>query len=225
MNFLLDALTWLADPAQWNAASGIPARLTQHVALTVAAVALACAAALPLGMALGHTGRWAGLVGAITGAARAIPTLGLITVFGLALGIGYAAPLWALVVLAVPSILAGAYSGVQAIDRDVLAASRALGMSTRQLVLRVELPLALPLIIGGLRAATLQVVSTATLAAYVSDYGLGRYLFTGLKTRDYTQMLGGALLVIAVALLFEALLAAAQRLARTRLADPASRTK
>jgi len=159
-------------------------------------------------------------VASATGAARAIPSLGLLTLFGLWLGIGLEAPLLTLVVLAVPSLLAGVYSGFMAVDPAIPQAARAVGFSAAQVVWRVETPLALPVMLGGLRAATLQVVATATLAAYTADYGLGRYLFAGLKTRDYAQMLGGSLVVIALALLLEVALATCQRLSY-RIADPA----
>ncbi|GAA2180087.1 ABC transporter permease [Brooklawnia cerclae] len=220
MNLLAQALSWLTDPANWSGASGIPARTGQHLAITAIAVAAAALVALPAGVLVGHTRRGAASIGAITGAARAIPTLGLLTLFGLALGIGVEAPLLALIILAIPSLLAGSYAGVQAIDPALPAAARAIGMSPAQVIGTVEIPLALPVIVGGVRAATLQVVATATLAAYTSDTGLGRYLFAGLKSRDYPQMLAGALLVIVLALLLELVLAAVQRLA-TRIADPA----
>ncbi|NLT29146.1 MAG: ABC transporter permease [Propionibacterium sp.] len=220
MNLLADALTWLTEATNWRGVNGIPNRLGQHLLLTLGTVLAASLLALPVGVLIGHTRRGAGWVGAITGAARSIPTLGLLTLFGLALGIGLEAPLLALIVLAIPSLLAGAYAGVQAIDPSISQAARAIGMSPRQVVFGVELPLALPVIVGGIRAATLQVVATATLAAYISDYGLGRYLFAGLKTRDYATMLGGAIVVIALALVLEILLAALQRLVTTRIADP-----
>ncbi len=220
MSLFLDALAWLGDPANWRGAGGIPAPVGQHLAMTVAAVALAALVAVPAGAAVGHLRRGAGAVAAVTGAARAIPSLGLLTLFGLWLGIGLEAPLLTLVVLAVPSLLAGVYSGFLAVDPAVPQAARAIGFSAPQVVWRVEVPLALPVMLGGLRAATLQVVATATLAAYTADYGLGRYLFAGLKTRDYAQMLGGSLVVIALALLLEVALATCQRLSY-RIADPA----
>jgi osmoprotectant transport system permease protein len=220
MNLFTQALSWLADPAHWTGTGAIPTRTGQHLAITAAAIAAAALIALPTGILIGHTRRGAGTIGAIAGAARAIPTLGLLTLFGLALGIGVRAPLLALIVLAIPSLLAGAYAGIQSIDPATPAAARAIGMNRAQVIATVEIPLALPVIIGGLRAATLQVVATATLAAYTSDTGLGRYLFTGLKSRDYPQMLAGALLVIALALLLELALAAVQRLS-TQIADPA----
>lgn len=223
MNLLLEAIAWLTDPANWSGTNGIPTRIIQHLAITAATIIIASAVALPAGLLIGHARRGAGFVGAVTGAARAIPTLGLLTLFGLALGIGVQAPLLALIVLAIPSLLAGAYAGVQAVDPATAQAATAIGMSPTQVLFRVELPLASPILIGGLRAATLQVVATATLAAYTADLGLGRYLFAGLKSRDYPEMLGGALLVTALALLLELALGACQRLATTRLAAPTSR--
>lgn len=222
-----DALAWLTDPANWAGSGGIPQRLGQHLAVTAVVIVLAALIAIPAGILVGHTGRAAGIVGAMTGAVRAIPTLGLLTLFGLALGIGLTAPILALVILAIPSVLAGTYSGFQAIDRSIPQVARAMGMNPLQVIATVEIPLALPVIVGGLRVATLQVVATATLAAYISDTGLGRYLFAGLKSRDYAQMLGGALLVIALAVVLELTLAACQHLAR-RISDPsqyAPRTK
>ena len=213
MNLLLDALAWLTDAAHWSGTSGIPTRMAQHVVIKLMAVLCASCVAIPLGIAIGHSKRGSGIVVGLTGAARAIPTLGLLTLFGLAFGIGVKAPLLALIVLAIPSLLAGTYAGIQAVDSVTVDAAQAIGMSPGQVIRGVELPLALPVIIGGIRAATLQVVSTTTLAAYTSDYGLGRYLFIGLKTRDYAVLLGGAILVIVLALLFEACLAAVQRAA------------
>ncbi len=225
MNLFAEALTWLADPTRWTGPAGIPTRLLEHVAISALAVLVAAVLALPAGVLVGHTRKGSGLVGAMTGAARAIPTLGLLTLFGLALGIGLEAPVLALVVLAIPSLLAGAYAGVQAIDPVTSGAAKAIGMSPAQVILRVELPLASPTIVGGLRVATLQVVATATLAAYTADVGLGRYLFAGLKSRDYPQMLAGAILVAALALLIELVLGACQRLATRRLAAPAGRPR
>ena len=213
MNLLLDALAWLTDAAHWSGTSGIPTRMAQHVVITLMAVLGAAGVAIPLGIGIGHSKRGYGIVVGLTGAARAIPTLGLLTLFRLAFGIGVKAPLLALIVLAIPSLLAGTYAAIQAVDSVTVDAAQAIGMSTGQVIRSVELPLALPVIIGGIRAATLQVVSTTTLAAYTSDYGLGRYLFIGLKTRDYAVLLGGAILVIVLALLFEACLAAVQRAA------------
>ncbi|ERH16967.1 MULTISPECIES: ABC transporter permease [Actinomycetaceae] len=219
MNYLRQAFSWLTDSSNWSGASGIPARIGEHLLITAIVVGLAAAIAVPVGVLVGHTRRGAAAVGAVTGAARSIPTLGLLTVFGLAFGIGLKAPVLALVILAIPSLLAGTYAGIQAIDPAIPSAAKAVGMSPAQVIGKVEIPLALPVIVGGIRAAVLQVIATATLAAYISDTGLGRYLFSGLKSRDYTQMLGGAFVVILLALLMEVILASLQR-AATRIADP-----
>lgn len=210
----VEAFTWLADAAQWTGPSSIPARLAEHLLVCAAVIAVSIAIALPIGTYVGHTGRGRTVLVAIAGGIRAIPTLGLITLLGLWLGIGLDAPFIALVVLAVPSLLAGTYAGIDQVDRVVVDAARGMGMATRQVV-GVELRLAAPVIVGGLRTAVLQVVATATLAAYVADIGLGRYLFAGLKTQRYDVMLGAALLVAALAILLEILLAALQRRVRT----------
>ncbi|MDQ0000614.1 ABC transporter permease [Pseudarthrobacter sulfonivorans] len=219
MTLLFEALNWLSDSARWSGPTGIFQRVFEHLAVTAGVVFIAAAIALPLGVLVGHTRRGRTVVAALAGAARAIPTLGLLTVLGLALGIGLQAPVLALVVLAVPSLLAGAYAGVENVSAPTVDAARASGMSELQIILRVELPLASPIILGGLRAATLQVVATATLAAYVADVGLGRYLYAGLKTRDYPQMLAGAVLLVILALLLEIALSAVQR-AGSRAASP-----
>lgn len=141
----------------------------------------------------------------------------MVTIFALIFGIGLVAPLIALVLLAIPSVLAGAYAGVEAIDKRTVDAARAMGMSEWQILTKVEIPLGLPLLLGGLRSATLQVVATATLAAYVGAGGLGRFLFLGLKTQDYPQMLASALLVVALALIMEGVFEIFQRVASGRL--------
>ncbi|WP_373456454.1 ABC transporter permease [Corynebacterium sp. 70RC1] len=225
MNLFAQALDWLMEPANWAGAAGIWARLGEHLLLSAAAVLLAACIALPLGLYVGHTGRGAGVVGAIVGAARAIPTLGLLTLAGLFLGIGVGAPLVALVVLALPSVLAGAYAGVQSADVRSVGAAKAIGMTGWQVLSRVEVPLGLPVLLDGLRAATLQVVATATLAAYTADVGLGRFLFSGLKSRDYPLMLAAALLVAFVALILEIAFAALQKTAASRTQNQQSESR
>ncbi|MFC9935899.1 ABC transporter permease [Glutamicibacter sp. NPDC127525] len=220
MNLLIEAWAWLIDPANWSGVSGIPHRLFQHITITVLALLVALAIGIPAGMVIGHARRGAALAGALAGGIRAIPTLGLLTLLGLWLGIGVEAPFIALVILAIPSLLAGAYSGVEAINVQIPQAARAIGMRPAQVLLGVELPLALPVLVGSIRAATIQLVATTTLAAYTADAGLGRYLFAGLKSRDYGEMLGGSILVILLALVFELALAGCQRLAH-RIAAPA----
>ncbi len=216
MTFIGEAFSWLTDATNWSGPAGIPSRVAEHLLVVLIVVLLAALIAWPIGLFIGHTRRGGNVAQAITGGARAVPTLGLLTLFGLVFGIGLFAPIVALVILAIPSLLAGAYSGVQAIDESIPSAAKAVGMTPLQVLASVEIPLALPLIIGGLRTATLQVVATATMAAYTADAGLGRYLFAGLKTRDYGEMLGGALLVVLIALILELALGAIQRASASR---------
>lgn len=206
MNVLLDALTWLAVPAHWLGASGIFVRAAEHLGLTLLIVALAALIALPLGTWIGHTGRGRWLVSA-TGAARAVPTLGVLTLAGLWLGIGLAAPTLALLILAIPPLLSATYSGIASTPRATVDAARAIGLTEPQVLAQVEAPHAAGLVAAGIRSATLQVIATTTLAAYTANYGLGRFLYEGLKTRDYAEMIGGAIVVVSLALATDALLA------------------
>lgn len=210
------ALEWMEDPARWSGPSGIPMRLLEHLGYTALGVAVAALIAIPLGLLVGHTGRGKALAVAAAGAARALPTLGLVTLFALMMGIGLTAPLLAFVILAVPSLLAGAYSAIEAVDPATVDAARAQGMTEWQILTRVELPLGLPLLIGGVRGATVQVIATAMLAAYVGNGGLGRYIFLGLGSQDYPQMIAGSLLVIALALVLDLMLLLLQRLTAPR---------
>jgi osmoprotectant transport system permease protein len=212
MNLLLEAIAWIFDPANWTGAGSIPERIMQHLAISATVLVIASLIALPIGMFVGHTGR--GKDGAVTvsGGLRALPTLGLLTLLGLSIGIGLQAPIIALIVLALPPLLAGAYAGLESVDRRTVDAARAMGMRERQVIGKVELPLGMPIIVGGIRSATLQIVATATLAAYIADDGLGRFIFAGLKTRDYAEMLGGSILVILLALAIDGLFAIIQRL-------------
>jgi len=215
MSIFLEALSWLTTPANWLGGSGILTRSAEHLGLTLLIVVLAALIALPLGTVIGHTGRGRWLVSA-TGAARAIPTLGVLTLAGLWLGIGLAAPTLALLVLAVPPLLSATYSGIASTPRTTVDAARAIGLTESQILAQVEVPHAAGLVAAGVRSATLQVIATTTLAAYTANYGLGRFLYAGLKTRDYAQMIGGAIVVVALALATDALLAFIARRLRDR---------
>ena len=216
MNLLMDALVWLGEPTHWVGAASIPVRLLQHLGLTFGVVALAALIALPLGIMIGHTGRFRFLIVATSGAARAIPTLGVLTLAGLWLGIGLAAPVLALLVLAIPPMMTATYTGIDSADPRAVDAARAIGLKEWQIIRFVELPAARTLLLGGLRSTTLQVLATATLAAYTADAGLGRYLYIGLKTRDYGQMIAGAILVVALALVLDGLWVLVSRAASRR---------
>ncbi|MGW4366052.1 ABC transporter permease [Nocardia takedensis] len=209
MNLFLDAFAYLTDSANWGGPTGIDVRLGEHLWYSFLAVALSAVLAVPLGLVIGHTGRGSALLVGVANAARALPTLGLLTFLVLLLGLGLIPPLLALVTVGVPPLLAGAYAGVANIPADVVDASRAMGMTERRVLLRVEIPNAMPLLLTGLRGATLQVVATATIAAYVDLGGLGRYIFDGIGLYHYDRVLVGALLVALLALALDTLLAAA----------------
>ncbi|GEO95624.1 ABC transporter permease [Kocuria turfanensis] len=223
MSLFGTALSWLTDPENWSGAAGIPARLLEHLAYSGITMALALAVAVPLGLWVGHTGRGSGLVVGLTGALRALPTLGLLTLFTLLLGLGLVPPIIALVLLAIPPILSGTYAGIANVSPALKDAGTAMGMTGGQVLTRVELPNALPVILGGIRNAALQVVATVTVVAYINLGGLGRYLIDGLAVRDYSRMLGSVVLVAVLALAVDAALAVAQRLSTSpglRLASP-----
>lgn len=208
---------WLTAASSWRGPDGIPARVGEHLLYTGIVVALAALIAVPLGLWVGHTGRGRWLV-SLGNSLRAIPTLGLLFAVTLVLGpritgqLAFVLPsIGVLVLLAIPPLLAGAYAGVEAVDPGVRDAARGMGMGGLQRLLRVELPNAVPLLLSGLRSAVLQVVATATIAAYVGLGGLGRYLIDGLATGDYAQTGGGAVLVAGLALALDTLLALGSR--------------
>ncbi|MDU0348216.1 ABC transporter permease [Actinomyces sp. MRS3W] len=211
MNYLYDAVDYILTAANWSGSLGIGRLLIQHIGYSLLGVAIAAVIGVPLGWWIGHSGQGRGFAVTLSGAVRALPTLGLVTLFGLALGVGLTAPMLAFVVLALPSVLAGAYAGVEAADPTAVDGARAAGMTEPQVLMRVEVPLGAPLLVGGLRSATLQVIATATLAAYTGAGGLGRLMFLGLKTQEYAMMLASSLLVIALALLSEIIFSLLQR--------------
>lgn len=232
MSLLEATWAWLADPAHWDGPAGIPARVGEHLYYTLLVVGIAAAFALPVGAWVGHTGRGRVAVVAAAGALRAIPSLGLLVLFVLLAGAGLMPPVWALVILAVPPLLAGAAAGIAAVDRAVVDAARAQGMREDQILFGVELPLALPVIFGGLRAAVLQVIATATIVAYINLGGLGRFIFDGLALSDYPRMLAGSALVSVLAVGVDLALGALHRALsarhgpgepRSRSASPAAR--
>jgi osmoprotectant transport system permease protein len=212
VNLFAEVIAWFADPQHWQGSSGVPARVLEHLEYTIQAVLLAVLVAVPLGAVIGHTGRGGFLLVGIANGLRALPELGLLILLVLLTGIGVLPLTVTLFVLAVPPLLAGTYAGVRNADPAVVDAARGIGMREREVLLKVELPVALPLVIGGLRTATLQVVATAAIGAYISLGGLGRYLIDGLALNDYPRMVAGAVLIAALALVVEGLLAGLQRL-------------
>lgn len=208
----LSVWSWLTTAASWEGEDGILHRLWEHVWLSTLSVLVACLVALPIGIGLGHLGRGGTLAINLANVGRAIPTLGVIILFAVSpLGLNTATLVATLVLFAVPPILANAYVGVATVDRDAKESARGMGMSGSQLLRRVEIPLALPLVAAGIRTSALQVVATATLAGYTGYGTLGAIVFRGF-TVNYTYLVvGGAILVAALALLTELLLGLAQR--------------
>ncbi|GAT67645.1 ABC transporter permease [Planomonospora sphaerica] len=209
VNWLIE---FLGNPANWTGADGVPARLLEHLEFAGLSLLLAMAVAVPLGLWIGHTGRGALLVVLSANAARALPTLGLLVLIVLLMGVGTIVPvLIPLVALAVPPILVNAYEGVRGVDPELRDAAYGMGLRGRQVLFGVLVPVALPLILLGLRTAAIQVVATATVAAYVGLGGLGRYVIDGLATQDYPRAVGGAVLVAGLALAVQGLFAILSR--------------
>jgi osmoprotectant transport system permease protein len=202
----MNLFEYMADPANWSGSGGIWHLLLQHLGYTVAAVGIAAAIAIPVGIVIGHTNRGSFLVIGMSNAARAIPTLGLLVLVVLILGTGVGPIIGVLALLALPPILTATAAGIHGANHEAVHAARALGMSEPQIVAKVEWPLALPLVISGLRSASLQVVATATVAAYSGGGGLGRLLITGNATRNYSEMFAGAFIVALLAIVLDVLL-------------------
>ena len=210
----LDALAWIFSPDRLTDNVPLPMLIGQHVFYTFLAVIVASLVAIPLGWLIGHTGRGREIAVGLSGAARAVPSFGLMLLLVLVIGVTQK-PLAAsisFVLLAIPSILAGAYAGFEQIDRRVIDAARAVGMTRWQVLWKVEVPLGLPLLIGGLRSAVLQVVATVVLAGYIGLGGLGLPIIEGLALRRFDQMLGAALVIVALALALDGLFALIEKL-------------
>ncbi|MFC7877889.1 ABC transporter permease [Isoptericola sp. NPDC057391] len=213
MNLFADAVAWIFSPDRASGALPLSEAIGTHLAFTFVTVLLAALLAVPAGWLIGHTGRGREVAVALSGAARAVPSFGLVLLLVLVLGVTHkvAASTTAFVLLAIPPILAGAYAGVEAVDRRVVDGARAVGMTSGQVLRSVEVPLGLPLLIGGLRSATLQVVATVTLAGYVGNWGLGFYIVQGIQLRDFSQILGAALVIVVLAVVLDLLFALLER--------------
>ena len=209
---MINYFAFLLDGGNWGlSGDGIPVRLLQHVEYTLVTLVISAAIALPVGLLIGHTNRGAFLAINIGNAGRALPTFGLLSLMVTLIGIGALPVYIALVVLAVPPILASTYAGIRSVDPAAVNAAVGMGMRPAQVLFKAEVPMALPLIIGGLRSALLQVCATATVAAYVGFGGLGRLLINGLSFNDYAQVFAGAVLVALLAIALDLLSAAAER--------------
>ncbi len=212
MNVLREAFTWLNDPANWQGKNGVPYLAGEQILITVAAVLLALAIALPLAFWFGHTGRGGGFTVIVTNVSRAMPTLAVLTIFATtAIGFGDRSTALALTFFAIPPILANAYVGVRDVDPEIVEAARGMGLGEWQVLSRVEVPLATPLIAAGIRTAAVQVIATAPLSALVGGGTLGTIINQGYGLQDYGQILAGGFLVALLALLTEIVLALVQR--------------
>lgn len=221
MDLLLDAFGWLADPGNWSGPTGIVARSFEHLQLTVASLLIAGAIALPIALWLGHLGRGGTVAINISNVGRAVPTYAvLVLLFLTPLRLSIWTTIIALVLFAIPPIMTNSYVGMREADRDAVDAARGMGMTGFQLLRKVELPLAIPLIMNGIRLAAVQVVATATIAAFVAGPGLGRIITNGFGRQDYAQVVAGAILVAALALVVEGLMEVA-----LRRADPVRRAR
>jgi len=204
---------WFTDGSHWQGSDGIPHRLAEHLTICGLSLAVAVGVALPVGIILGHLRKGGVLAENIANLGRAVPSLAILIIAVPFVGIGARPAELALIALAVPPLLTNTYVGMAGVDEDVRDAARGLGMTGWQMVVRAEVPLALPLILAGLRTAAFQVVATATLAAVVASGGLGRYIVDGLAVRDNVEVVCGSLLVVALAVTVEVLIAGIQRLA------------
>jgi osmoprotectant transport system permease protein len=204
--------TWLSTGSHWTGADGIVDRTLQHLQLSGEAVLLAGVIALPIGIVLGHVGRGGTLAVNVANAGRAVPTLAVLVLLVLAMGLGDGPVVYALALFAAPPMLTNAYLGMRAVDEEVRDAARGTGLSRWQSLSRVEVPLAVPLIAAGVRTATVQVVATTTIAAIVGSGGLGRFVVDGFQTHDQGQLIGGALLVAGLSVLVELTLGLVERL-------------
>jgi osmoprotectant transport system permease protein len=215
-----ETVAWLTDPANWTGSGAIPQRLLEHVGLSALSLIIAIAIALPAGLAIGHTRRGSAVAANLANIGRAIPSLaviGIVIPFTAAidpqLGFKVYPTLVAMIILAVPPILVNAEAGVAGVDPELVESARAMGMLEGQVLGRVEIPVALPVILAGIRSGATQIVATMTLGAIFGSGGLGRFLVEGIAQNDNGKIFGGVVLVAALSLATEATFALLQRLA------------
>jgi osmoprotectant transport system permease protein len=213
MNFANQVLQWFLNGAHWQGDGGIPHRAFEHLAMSGASLLTAALLALPVGIAIGHFGRGGILAINISNIGRAVPSFAVLVIAVELFGIGALPAFIALVALAIPPMVTNSYIGMREVDADVREAARGMGMRDRAVLWRVELPIALPLIMAGIRTSAVNVVATATLAALVAWGGLGRFIVDGFGLQDYPMMFAGAIMVAILSLIVEFSLAGAQRLA------------
>ena len=213
-----DIIGWFLDPAHLSGSGSIQQRLLEHILLCGASILVATVVGLPIGLYIGHTRRFANLAINIANIGRALPSYALVVmILPISLtispeyGLDPIPTFVAMVLLAIPPILVGAYAGLRSVDADLIEAGRGMGLREGQILRRLELPLASPVIVGGFRTATLQVIATATIGAIVSGGGLGRFIVDGIHNQDYTTVVGGVILVASLAIGIDLVLALVQR--------------
>jgi osmoprotectant transport system permease protein len=207
-----DVAAWLTDGAHWHGADGIPTRTAEHLVLSGSALAIVCVLALPLALWLGHIGKGGALAINLTNIGRAVPVFAVLVLLAIGpLGLGARSTVLALVLFGIPPVLTNAYVAVREVDADTVQAARGMGMSGWQVLRHVELPLALPLILTGVRLAAVQIIATATLGAFVLGGGLGRFINAGFGRQDQAELVSGAVLVAGLALLVEGIFEVLQR--------------
>ena len=222
MEFAAEVLGWFTDPINWSGDDGIPTRVAEHLLLSAVPLLVAVAIGLPLAAWVGHTGRFAGLAVNVSNIGRAVPSLAIMALaaillnrwlveIGLRREAGEVSTMVAMAALAIPPIVTNTYVGISEVERELVEAARGLGMTASQVLRRVEVPLALPVILAGVRTAAVQVVATATLGAVFGTGGLGRYIIDGIAQRRYEEVFAGALIVAAMSIGTELAFAAVER--------------
>lgn len=214
--FFAEVVDWFSDPAHWEGTFGVPARLWEHLILSAIPLLIAAAIALPAAFYVGHTRRFEVAVVTVANMGRAIPSYALLVIMVILTGIGDEPIIVALTLLGIPPILTNGYVAIQSVDTDTIEAARGMGLTGRQVLFGIELPLGAPLIVAGLRIAALQIVATAGLAALVAGGGLGRFIVDGLAVRDFSQVFAGAVLVALLAGAVEGTFSLLQRWATPR---------
>jgi len=212
VSFLSKVIAWFADPANWQGSDGIPTRLVEHIELSAEAVAIGAVIALPIGIVLGHYGRFGNAAINLSNVGRAVPSFAILVVAFQAFGLGNLPIIVALTALAIPPMLTNSYVALNEVDPDIKEAARGMGYRDFAQLLRVELPQAVPLLMAGIRTSAVQVVATATLAAEIAGGGLGRFIVDGYAQQIYTEVFGGAVLVALLALATEVSLSGVQKL-------------
>ncbi|HKC18002.1 MAG TPA: ABC transporter permease, partial [Candidatus Dormibacteraeota bacterium] len=212
MDTIVNVFHWFANPAHWTGSDGIPTRFVEHIQLSAESVAIGAVIALPLGIVLGHFGRFGGLAMNVSNVGRAIPSIALLVLAFQVFGLGNVPIIIALTALAIPPMVTNSYVAMREVDPDIKEAARGMGYREPAQIMRVELPLAVPLVMAGIRTSAVQVVATATLAALIAGGGFGRYIIDGFGQQDYTKLVAGGILVALLALGTEAALSGLERL-------------